>query len=63
MTALVKGLSAEQSSMWDCENGDRLEVVGFVAHGGLTWALWRDDEGAIHEIPTWAIRLQPAVMA
>jgi hypothetical protein len=39
--------------------GDETEVVGFVHHGGVTYAVCRDDAGALSELPTWAIRILP----
>ena len=49
------------SVLFPAKPGQTIEVVGFVHHTAMTWALWRDDEGRIWEIPTWAIRMQPAV--
>lgn len=33
------------------ENGERIEIVGFVAKGHATYAVWRDDDGRLYDIP------------
>ena len=41
------------------DTGQRIEVVGFVHHSRITWAVWRDDHGLLFEVPSYAIRMLP----
>jgi hypothetical protein len=43
------------------DTGQRIEVVGFVHHSRITWAVWRDDHGLLFEVPSYAIRMLPNV--
>ena len=47
------------SPLWGVEDGQRIEVVGFVRAEHRTLAIWRDDEGRLAEVPIEMLRMEP----
>lgn len=38
-----------------------IEVVGFAYRGNVLMAIWRDEQGMVHDTPAAGIRLEPHV--